>query len=97
MHANPIRAVTEKRRSMYCTGSPGSFIPAASDTCSGVSLHFYFFLTLFVHLFPDLTISKSDILCCCQRLQTHRTSGMKFLCTDADLRSEAEFKSIGKS
>ncbi len=44
----------------------------------------------------NLSVSIDDIFCGGQCKKTHRTSCVKFLRADTDLRTETKFKSIGE-
>ena len=43
------------------------------------------------------TITIDNVLCCCQRFQSHWSSCMKFLCTNSYFCSKTKFKSIRKT
>ena len=57
------------------------------------NVYFLFHLHLY-HLRTCLPVSIYNIFCAGQRIQSHRSSCVKLLGTDADLRAKSEFKSI---
>ena len=61
------------------------FFVAVTDVRSGYGLR------------TNLSVSIDDIFCGGQCKKTHRTSCVKFLRADTDLRTETKFKSIGES
>ena len=55
------------------------------------------FMTLRVsRLFPNLPISQNDIFDAGKRQKSHRSSGMQFLCADANFCSKSKLKSVCK-